>query len=188
MFRMFPSHDRDARAREFDVLLRPHLPALYRSACRFCRSSAEAEDLLQDVLVKLYARTNRLAEIPDPLPWLMKVLYREFIDRQRRRKRRPEALADATEVDTVANSDSEPTTELERIQLRTHLHAALHSLSADQRALVTLHFLDGYTLDQLTGVFDAPIGTLKSRLHRTRTRLQQLLGMEPFAQLERIED
>jgi len=188
MFRMFQSHDRDARACAFDALLRPHLPALYKAACRFTRSSVDAEDLLQDVLVKLYARTSRLAEIPEPLPWLMQVLYREFIDGRRRRARRPEASADPIDADAVTNGESEPAAQLERLQSGTPLNRALQSLSADQRALVTLHFLDGYTLDQLTHVFNAPIGTLKSRLHRTRARLQQLLGMEPFAQLERIRD
>jgi RNA polymerase sigma-70 factor (ECF subfamily) len=68
------------------------------------------------------------------------------------------------------------------------VNSALQSLSAEQRALVTMHFIDGYTLDQLTRVFDAPIGTLKSRLHRTRAQLQALLGMEPFAAFERSKD
>ena len=68
----------------FERLLRPHMGRLYRFAYRLTHSKPEAEDLYQDVLTKVFARLDELAELRNPAPWLNRVLYHHFIDNQRR--------------------------------------------------------------------------------------------------------
>ena len=190
MIHIFSSRARDARAGTFDRLVRPHVPVLYRAAYRFTGSTADAEDLVQDVLVKVYGRVADLETIEDLRPWLLRVLYREFVDSRRRAKRRTlredQAARSAPEAADFAPQSEEPGVAFERRRLVGDLDAVLRRLTPDQRALVTLHFIEGYTLDQLAGVFDAPVGTLKSRLHRTRAELKNLIAMEPFPDGERV--
>ena len=79
-------------ASQFENLLRPHVEHLYRLAWRFTGNKADAEDLVQDVLLKLYRRTHELARIEQLRPWLAKVLYHQYIELVRQRARSP--LAD----------------------------------------------------------------------------------------------
>src|SRR5260370_16885754 len=67
-------------ALNFEDLLRPQVEYLYRLAWRFTGSVADAEDLVQDVLIKLFPRTKQLLEIERLRPWLAPVLYHPYID------------------------------------------------------------------------------------------------------------
>lgn len=166
---------------EFETLLRPHIPHLYRLAYRFCGNGHDAEDLVQDMLVKLYPRGAELAKIDRLRPWLSRVLYYEFVDSVRRKARSP--LGNLTDTDddvqgsleTLASDQPGPEEYLERVFTATELEQALAMLSADHRALLILHDVEGHTLPELASLLEIPLGTLKSRLHRARTRLRALL-------------
>jgi RNA polymerase sigma-70 factor (ECF subfamily) len=190
MMRIFRARSREARAQAFDRLVRPHVAVLYRSALRFARSSADAEDLVQSVLIKAYGRLAELEQIVDLRPWLLRVLYREFVDARRRTTRRARwedaACRDSEGVDELAPAAEEPATFLEHQRLSNELNIALRSLEPEQRALVMLHYVDGYSVEALTAVFNAPVGTLKARIHRIRAKLRDLIAMQPFGDGERV--
>ena len=78
---------------EFEELLKPHLSALYRTAYRFTGHSQDAEDLLQTVLLKLCDHLDTLRELDAPRPWITRVMYRQFIDDTRWRRRQPPQLS-----------------------------------------------------------------------------------------------
>ncbi len=179
----FRRPQRSAKAETFDHQMRPHLAGLYRFAYRLCGHREDAEDLVQDVLIKLYRRPEDLSGLEDLGPWLHRVLYNQFVDQTRYRARRP-ALdqGDAQLADLAAPED--PNAAAEVSELSQRIDQALQRLSADQRALVALHLIEGHTLDHLATVLDTPVGTLKSRLHRARAQLQeqpQPAHMEPSA-------
>src|SRR5947209_18959867 len=73
----------------FEDLLRPQVDYLYRLAWRFTGSVADAEDLVQDVLIKLYPRTPELLGIQRLRPWLAGVRYHRYVDSGRQRGRSP---------------------------------------------------------------------------------------------------
>src|SRR6266513_472020 len=176
----------------FEDLLRPQVEYLYRLAWRFTGSVADAEDLVQDVLLKLYPRTRELLDIERLRPWLAKVLYRQYIDFFRKRARSPlvELAADSEgeddPLDTLPALEDGPEDHAERSRLRERILAALERLSPEQRAVVTMHDVEGYSLEELETILETPLGTLKSRLHRARRRLRALLPMEPFSAGERV--
>lgn len=179
-------------ASKFDDLMRPQVDFLYRLAWRFTGSVADAEDLVQDVLLKLYPRSAELARIEQLRPWLARVLYRQFIDDIRRRGRSPPSAAadpEAGDGDApeAAAQEEGPEARAERGELRNRILAALDGLGAEQRAVVVMHDVEGYSLEELEPILQAPLGTLKSRLHRARRRLRALLGMEPFPAGERVK-
>jgi len=179
-------------ASKFEDLLRPQVEYLYRLAWRFTGSVADAEDLVQDVLLKLYPRTRELLDIERLRPWLAKVLYRQYIDFFRKRARSPlvELAADSEgeddPLDTLPALEDGPEDHAERSRLRERILAALERLSPEQRAVVTMHDVEGYSLEELETILETPLGTLKSRLHRARRRLRALLPMEPFSAGERV--
>ena len=69
--------------------MRPHLQSLYRQAIRYTENRDDAEDLVQDLLLKLFPRLDELERIDRLPPWLARVLYRLFVDDFRRRQRSP---------------------------------------------------------------------------------------------------
>jgi RNA polymerase sigma-70 factor (ECF subfamily) len=161
----------------FIALLRPHVEYLYRMAFRFCGSREDAEDLVQDVLLKLYPRTGQLAEVDNLRSWLTTVLYRQFIDRTRHVNRSPVQLADCDEqIDSPDNPGAGPERVTEQEHEIDQVQAALSRLNEDQRILVVLHDIEGYRLTELQQMLHVPLGTLKSRLHRARGQLKKFLN------------
>ena len=177
MKNILPFRKRKDALPSFDSLLRPHLDHLYRLAYRFCGNGHDAEDLVQDLLIKLYPRHAEVAGIEKLRPWLVTTLYRMFIDGTRRKARsRLELINDeGSFYDTVASGDERPDQTLAREQQLSQMQAAFEQLSDDHRILLTLHDIEGYRLVELEAMLDVPLGTLKSRMHRARARMRELL-------------
>jgi RNA polymerase sigma-70 factor (ECF subfamily) len=172
------------RSDSFEALLAPHIEHLYRLAWRFCGNRADAEDLVQDLLVKLYARRAELTGMDYLRPWLVRTLYNLFIDSVRRAGRNP--LTGAGGEDALRDLEVVPERDAEDLLLQQRLQQALLELNPDQRSLIALHDIEDYTLPELEQLLDTPIGTLKSRLHRARARLRELLAMEPSEPRQRL--
>lgn len=167
---------------DFECLIAPHIERLFRLAYRFCGSVQPAEDLVQDLLLKLYPRRHELAGIDELSPWLARALYNHFIDTTRKEGRTPfhHATDDAVLV-TMPSDSATPEQEAENGNLQQQLSAALAQLAPEQRALVSMHDIEGYTLNELESMLDVPLGTLKSRLHRSRKQLRDAIQVEPFS-------
>lgn len=181
---MIPFPQKATLSGRFERLLRPHLQRLYRLAHHLTGSRDDAEDLVQDVCVKLFPRLAELERVENLAPWLARVLYNQFIDHRRRQTNSPVDFVD--ELPEVASEAAGP----EEVAL-SHLQQdriinALQLLSDDHRALIAWHDIEGYTLDELSDREGVPIGTLKSRLHRARARMRELL-MEPLSEPVRVQ-
>jgi RNA polymerase sigma factor (sigma-70 family) len=185
-------HRTRTAASKFEDLLRPHVEYLHRLAFRFTGSVADAEDLVQDVLLKLYPRTQELTDIEQLRPWLARVLYHQYVDFVRQRARLPiaklttETEGDDDPLDTLPAIEDGPDELAERSQWRERILCALDRLNPEQRAVVTMHDVEGYSLEELEPILETPLGTLKSRVHRARHRLRSLLAKEPFSLGKRV--
>lgn len=172
------------KAEDLETSLRPHLDYMFRLAFRFTCKETDAEDLVHDVLVKLYSKRSNLAEIENLRSWLAKVLYRTFIDQQRKSWRSPLRLLkqqfvdndDYDVLDTIACDAPGPDMALEQKITRKDLQEAVAQLNPEQRSVCVLHDVEGYTLVELEKILDIPLGTLKSRLHRARAQLRKILA------------
>lgn len=176
---------RSKQTDRFEILLRPYIPYLYQLAWRFTRSQADAEDLVQDLMLKLYPRQDELEKIENLRAWLAKVLYRQYVDQLRLKSRTPVDL-----VNTELEEDEEQEfpisnqPEQEQAQLMVQIERLLPQLNDDQRVLLILHDVEGYTFNEIQAMTDTPVGTLKSRLNRARKKLRDL--MEPFSSNQRV--
>jgi RNA polymerase sigma factor (sigma-70 family) len=180
---------------EFERLLRVHVPALYRSAYRWTGAVDRAEDLVQQLLVRLYPRLEELRALDQLRPWALRVMYRIFVDQLRRERASPvqfgaDPLADAELPSGADDAWLDPgpgpveLTEQELTQER--LLRAWERLGEEHRMVLSLHDVEDYTLPELAQIMDIPLGTLKSRLHRARARLRELLAAERIVAADRV--
>ena len=180
---LFRSH-----ADRFDALLRPYLDDLFRLAYRLCGDVHDAEDLVQDLTIRLYPRLDELSQIENLRPWLARVLHNLYIDSLRSRKRRPQGYIDGnSELSLAGLSDDADSPEvlIEANDLRRELAASIATLSEDHRYVVIMHDMEGFTLNELTDILGVPLGTLKSRLHRARRLLREAIDRELPEELRR---
>jgi RNA polymerase sigma factor (sigma-70 family) len=187
--------DNDTRdAAEFERLLRPHVPALYRSAYRWTGAVDRAEDLVQQLLVRLYPRLAELRGLDQVRPWALRVMYRIFVDELRRERASPvqfsESAADddmpAGQDDAWVDAAPGPAELVEQQITQERLLSAWERLGKEHRAVLSMHDIEDYTLPELAQIMDIPLGTLKSRLHRARARLRELLAAERFPTADRV--
>ena len=163
----------------FEKLVRPHFDRLYRLAWRLTGQKAEAEDLFQELLIKAYGKLDDLVKIDEPGSWLSRVMYNLFIDERRRFARRRMHTVEEGEMagDGLAGlpGTENPALDHERLERLQKLDAALSKLSDEHRMIVLLHDTEGYKLTEIQKLIGVPIGTIKSRLHRARARLREIL-------------
>lgn len=162
----------------FEELVAPHIEQLYRLGYRLSGNRYDAEDLVQELLIKMYPRSAELARIEALGAWLCKSLYHLFVDQHRRAVSSPVSLVEDIGMDmtAVACVNAGPDEMLAREQVSTRLEQALLNLNVDQRGLIAMHDMEGYTLAELVEILDTPLGTLKSRLHRARASLREQLA------------
>jgi len=170
------NHGGASESDRFAVLIREHYQTLYRAAYRLTRSAVDAEDLVQEVCVRAYPRLGELEGLEQPRAWLLRVLYRLFID-LRRRYERTHVRAIGDEEEFVSHEPGPPE-EAERAFARWRVEDAWRFLNQEHRLLLALHDVEGYTLSEIHSLTGLKEGTIKSRLHRARVRLGRLLQRE----------
>ena len=164
----------------FEQLVQPHFDRLWRLAFRLTGRKAEAEDLFQELLIKAFGKLDDLVAIDEPGSWLSRVMYNLFIDEQRRFARRRMHVVDEGFLpgDGLAGlaGPEDPVHDNERLDKLRQLDAALSQLSDEHRVIVLLHDTEGYKLREIQDLIGVPVGTVKSRLHRARARLREILS------------
>ncbi|MCF6282245.1 MAG: RNA polymerase sigma factor [Candidatus Polarisedimenticolaceae bacterium] len=165
----------------FEEMLAPHVEHLYHLAYRFSRSQHDAEDLVQELLVKLYSRHNELSKVKSLKPWLTRSLYNLYIDLYRRKERSPIDHGYDETISASACTDAGPQQEVQRSEMQHAIAKQMDTLNENQRILLIMHDIESYTLAEIAVILDTPIGTLKSRLHRSRAKLKKSLDDGTFS-------
>ncbi|GFE81944.1 RNA polymerase sigma factor RpoE [Steroidobacter agaridevorans] len=185
-----PSHANAAA--EFDHLLREHVPALYRAAYRWTGAVDRAEDLVQELLVRLYPKLDELRGLDRIRPWALRVMYRIFVDQVRRERSSPVQFGSdppddsEEEAQELIDQSAGPAELLEQELTQDRVLVAWERLSEEHRVVLSMHDIEDYSLPELAQIMDVPLGTLKSRLHRARAKLKDLLATERISHLDRV--
>ena len=146
-----------------------HLPRLRRYARLVCRNAADADDLVQETLVKAIARAELFRAGSDLRVWLFATLHDIFVSRARADARRQRLTA----LGGDAECGRSETTQEVRVELERTL-AALAQLPDEQRQIILLVSVEGMTTDEAATVLELPVGTVRSRLARGRDALRRL--------------
>jgi len=160
----------------FNDGLRACLPRLYRYACRLCPSREAAADVVQDAVLRALERRAAYDPARPLLPWVLTLVRHAVVDRARSF----DPFRRSTDIDDLPQgalgAAADPARSVATVQASARIQAALDRLPLEQRSAVILFYLEGLTLDEIAGVEDVAVGTVKSRLHRAREALAALLG------------
>ena len=175
---LFSRHKKAQSAFEAEVL--PQLDRLYGFAVYLSGDRREAEDLVQDTLVKAYRSFDRFEPGTNLRAWLYTILANTYKNRLRRRDQHWASLDDlspAGEAETAWSEGSvDPESVTDDADLQERVRGAIDKLSPDFRAVVLLADLEGYAYREIADILGVPIGTVMSRLHRGRQALKRHLA------------
>lgn len=158
----------------WEEVARDHSRYMYAVAYRLAGNHSDAEDVVQEALLRV--RRGLATYTPGSLHgWLARIVTNVFLDETRRRARRPQsALPD--DPDRVIAGGPSADEELAMRSLPDHLQAALSGLPEEYRVAVVLCDVAGLSYAEIAAQTDVPVGTVRSRVHRGRSRLREVLG------------
>lgn len=166
----------DYRAR-FESAALPVVARLYHHALRTTRNHADAEDLLQETMLRAYAGFGSFRTGTDATAWLHRIMTNTYINSYRKRRREPLLLTGS--IDDLAACRPQPahagrSAEAEALDkiLAPELTGAMRSLPADFATTVYLADVEGLSYRDTATRMGTPLGTVMSRLHRGRRALR----------------
>jgi RNA polymerase sigma-70 factor, ECF subfamily len=177
-----PSASPETR-RAFEQEAIVHLGALYGAALRFTRSHAEAEDLVQETVLRGWKKWHQFQDGTNCKAWLFRILTNTFINGYRRRTKEREIL-EAEKLGRHGNRFfskvsaqrwGDPERGYEEQNLSPVVERALADLSVNFRTVVVLADLQNFSYKEIAEIVECPIGTVMSRLFRARRALQDVL-------------
>jgi RNA polymerase sigma-70 factor, ECF subfamily len=160
---------------ERDVL--PLTDQLYRAARRYTRSTADAEDLVQETMAKAYAGFHTFTAGTNVRAWLYRILTNTWITSYRSAQRRPDEVLAADVTDLWPHAAADASVELAVLEVMgdDEVRDALQALPEGQRLVVYYADVEGFRYKEIAAILGIQLGTVMSRLHRGRTNLRALL-------------
>jgi RNA polymerase sigma-70 factor (sigma-E family) len=143
----------------FAGFVRENTPALLRTAYLLTGNSLSAEELVQDTLVRLYPKWDRVAGADVPLAYVRRSLANAYVNQRRRGAAREMAFEDVPEA-------TDPHDALTQLADRDQIWAGLRLLSERQRAALVLRFFEDLTDEQTAAALGCRVGTVRSLISR----------------------
>ena len=147
------------------------IPYLRRYARALTQNAADADDLVQNCLVRAIAKMDRFEAGTNLRAWLLAIMHNIFID-SFRKKRRSREVCETTE--TIQKGLFTPANQFRRVQV-TDVESALAKLPAAQRSTLLLIALENLTYEEVARITEVPVGTVRSRLSRARHALIEMV-------------
>ena len=170
--------DEVQKQKDFEEEIIPHLDAMYNFALRLTSDPNDAEDLVQDTIVKAFRFFSSYEKGTNAKAWLFRILKNSYINNYRKKSKQPNQV-DYDEVSSfyeTIRADRTDTSDLEDRMFREliddDISNALEELPEDFRTVVLLCDVEGFTYEEIANMLDVPIGTIRSRLHRGRNLLK----------------
>lgn len=163
--------DPDALARFFDAAF----PYVYNLALRLTGDQHAAEDVAQEVFLKVHRAADRLDPARHPRPWITTITYNAVRDVARRRSTRPETPIDAADIGERSPAAGNPEDDLVRREREQLLDRALGELDTESRAVVILHDFGGHSHEEIAGIIDASHAAVRKRYSRALQRMAEII-------------
>ena len=166
----------------FSEVVTRYKTKIYNYLYRMTGSAEDAEDLTQEVFVRMYTSIDSFRGQSSLNTWLFRIAGNLCIDRFRRTKNRPAAysldapVGSAEIAPEVPDTTYEPHRLLENVEMAEQIQAALSKLPDKLRATLLLHDIEGLPYEEIAQIAGCPLGTVKSRLFNARMQLRQHLA------------
>lgn len=159
----------------FAELYQTTAPKLLGTVLRILNQKSWAEDVIQDVYVKIWHKAEQFdATKASPITWMVTIARNNAIDALRKHPASQRATQD--ELDLIASADPDAQSQMENEQASRQLHNCLDELEEDRREMVRLAYLNGWSRANLASYFDQPVNTIKTGLHRALKQLKRCLA------------
>jgi RNA polymerase sigma-70 factor (ECF subfamily) len=175
----------ESRQVTFEALFAGVVNAAFGVAMRLTRNQADAEDLVQEAAFLAYRAFGSFEDGTNFRAWFFKILTNCYYSKRRREKSRPVTsdLDDTPDLYLYARSGQagfptqgpDPAAELLAKLGTERIVAAMTKLPEEYRVVSTLYFMEDLTYEEIARALDCPVGTVRSRLHRSRKMLQKAL-------------
>lgn len=172
--------DTENKKERFEKMALPHMSALYTTALYLTGKKEDAEDLVQETVLKAYRFFDTFSQGSNFRAWIMTILKNNFVNRYRQVKRQNVISEGDVEefvlYQAVKESEGDnPETELLQKFENEEIQRAIAELPLDYREAILLCDVQELSYDEISRVLNCPVGTVRSRIHRGRQILQKKL-------------
>lgn len=165
------------RNQEIDKMVIPFKNKLYRFALSIVDNTFEAEDVVQEVLIKIWKKKDEFLQIENKEAWCMTVTRNLAIDKRRGRKAIHE---DVTEHYDISDNTSTPEQLAEFNDTLARIKKVMETLPPDQKEIIHLRDIEGCSYNEIAEIIGIPVERVKVNLHRARKSLRsQILNLKP---------
>jgi len=168
----------------FEVLVQRYQGKVYSFVCKMTNDVADAEDIVQEVFIRVYRSIHRFRAESTFQTWLYRIALNMCVDRSRRSQREvPVAFSldanpeqEGTErLREIPDESHNPERVAERAELQSRVRRCLAQMSAKLRTVIVLYDIQGLSYEEIAATLRCPIGTVKSRLFNARADLARRL-------------
>lgn len=159
-------------AAEFEQVVREHQAWVFSLALRFLRDRGQAEEVAQDVFIRLYQHGGDIESAAHLRHWLRQVTVRRSVDAWRTRRRRPELVLLEAPVPCRAPSPGD-------VLLQAQLRELVGRLPAASRLVMVLRYQEGLRPREIAQTLNIPVNTVKSRINRSVNWLRARVAGAP---------
>lgn len=164
------------RREAFGELVLRHQNRLYTTLVHVTGSATEAEDVVQDAFVQAFLKLSTFQKTSAFYTWLYRIAFNLAVSRRRRRRpelsveeHREQGGAEPVDRQLEASEKAERDEGVERVR------GAIARLSDEHRAILVLREMEGCCYETIAEMLDLPVGTVRSRIHRARGQLREML-------------
>ncbi len=150
-------------------LILPFKDKLFRFAYRIIGSSFEAEDIVQEVIIKVWKKKEQFAEIENKEAWCMTLTRNLSIDKKRAKRMKTTGIED---FHHLQDSNDDPQMSLERMELVNKVRAMIDTLPERQKMVIHLRDIEGLSYKEISSTLDLSLDQVKVILHRARKSLK----------------
>ena len=170
----------DGDARAFELLMEKHESKMYAVALRMCQNREDAQDCLQDAMLRIYKALPSFKGQSSFSTWAYRITMNTCLDELRRKKVRQASSLDQMLDLGWSPVDENNSTErhADNMELKRNLSRAIQTLPEEMRAAVVLRDVQGFSYDEIAEMLSTNVGTVKSRISRGREKLREILSKD----------
>lgn len=164
---------------QFEILVGNYQQRIYATLLGMLGSPQDAEDVTQEIFITAFRKLDQFERRSSFYTWLYRIAFNAAIDLQRRKKRAKNQFVGSNNVDLTQTADLHAESAASVViakETATQVQLALSRLDEERRNIIVLRDLQGVDYAEIASMLDIPIGTVRSRLHRARIELREIMN------------